>query len=77
VSFSGSRTRPAGAGFRTATRLISLADRLGLPVLALIDTPGAAAAPADEAAGRLTPDDLLARGIVRGVIRAGGDSRSC
>jgi acetyl-CoA carboxylase carboxyl transferase subunit beta len=30
------------AGYRTATRLIRLADRLGLPVLTLVDTPGAA-----------------------------------
>jgi acyl-CoA carboxylase subunit beta len=36
----GTATRPAG--FRTATRLIRLADRLGIPVLTLIDTPGAA-----------------------------------
>jgi acetyl-CoA carboxylase alpha subunit len=39
------------AGFRTATRLLALATRFGRPVLTLIDTPGAAAAPADEAAG--------------------------
>ncbi len=145
-------TPVTAAGFRTATRLISLADRLGVPVLTLIDTPGAAAAPADEAAGvgpaiadllsaiaasqvpitsvvigegvsggalalaspddlwiaedayfavttpelaaailkvsdadvpgvagllRLTPDDLLTRGIVRGIIKAGGDPPSC
>jgi acetyl-CoA carboxylase carboxyl transferase subunit beta len=142
-------TRVAAPGFRTASRLIGLADRLGVPVLTLIDTPGAAAGPADEAAGvgpaiaellicmagsqvpitsvvigegvsggalalaspddlwiaedaylavttpelaaailklgdadvprvagllRLTPDDLLMRGIVRGIIRAGADS---
>ncbi|MFF8604826.1 carboxyl transferase domain-containing protein [Streptomyces sp. NPDC015346] len=36
----GSATRPAG--FRTAARLVRLADRLGIPVLTLIDTPGAA-----------------------------------
>ncbi|MFM9551867.1 MULTISPECIES: carboxyl transferase domain-containing protein [Streptomyces] len=36
----GTATRPAG--YRTATRLIRLADRLGIPVLTLIDTPGAA-----------------------------------
>lgn len=30
------------AGFRTAARIIRLADRLGIPVLTLIDTPGAA-----------------------------------
>jgi acyl-CoA carboxylase subunit beta len=39
------------AGFRTASRLLSLAARLRVPVLTLIDTPGAAAAPEDEAAG--------------------------
>ncbi|MFC4497267.1 carboxyl transferase domain-containing protein [Streptomyces ovatisporus] len=36
----GTATRPAG--FRTAARLIRTADRLGIPVLTLIDTPGAA-----------------------------------
>ncbi|MFF0199616.1 carboxyl transferase domain-containing protein [Streptomyces sp. NPDC005017] len=36
----GTATRPAG--YRTATRLIRLADRLGVPVLTLVDTPGAA-----------------------------------
>ena len=39
------------AGYRTATRLLGLAGRLGLPVLTLIDTPGAAAEPSAEAAG--------------------------
>jgi acetyl-CoA carboxylase carboxyl transferase subunit beta len=39
------------AGFRTATRLVGVAARLSLPVLTLIDTPGAAGQPADEAAG--------------------------
>jgi acetyl-CoA carboxylase carboxyl transferase subunit beta len=37
------------AGFRTAARLVRLADRLALPVLTLVDTPGAAN---DEAAER-------------------------
>ncbi|WP_446047666.1 carboxyl transferase domain-containing protein, partial [Streptomyces olivaceus] len=37
---TGTATRPAG--YRTATRLIQLADRLGIPVLTLVDTPGAA-----------------------------------
>jgi acyl-CoA carboxylase subunit beta len=144
--------RVTAAGFRTVTRLITLADRLAVPVLTLIDTPGAAATPADEAVGvgpaiaellvaiaalqvpitsvvigegvsggalalaspddlwiaedayfavttpelaaailklsdaevpavagmlRLTPDDLLTRGLVRGIIRAGADSSSC
>ncbi|MFI8964927.1 carboxyl transferase domain-containing protein [Streptomyces sp. NPDC053493] len=36
----GGATRPAG--FRTVARLVRLADRLGIPVLTLIDTPGAA-----------------------------------
>jgi acyl-CoA carboxylase subunit beta len=39
------------AGYRTARRLLGLAARFGLPVLTLIDTPGAAARPPDEAAG--------------------------
>src|SRR5690606_6282302 len=46
---TGTRTTPAG--FRTATRLVRLAERLGLPVLTLVDTPGAAADPAAEKAG--------------------------
>ncbi|MFG2787428.1 carboxyl transferase domain-containing protein [Streptomyces sp. NPDC048419] len=37
---TGTPTRPAG--YRTAARLIHLADRLGIPVLTLVDTPGAA-----------------------------------
>jgi acetyl-CoA carboxylase carboxyl transferase subunit beta len=49
VAQTGERTTPAG--FRTATRLLGLAERLRLPVVTLIDTPGAAATPADEAAG--------------------------
>ncbi|MGW7364715.1 carboxyl transferase domain-containing protein [Streptomyces sp. NPDC054841] len=36
----GTATRPAG--YRTAARLVRLADRLGIPVLTLVDTPGAA-----------------------------------
>jgi acetyl-CoA carboxylase carboxyl transferase subunit beta len=37
---AGTATRPAG--YRTAARLIRLADRLRIPVLTLVDTPGAA-----------------------------------
>ncbi|KQV98911.1 acetyl-CoA carboxylase [Streptomyces sp. Root369] len=37
---TGTATRPAG--YRTASRLIRLAERLGIPVLTLVDTPGAA-----------------------------------
>jgi acetyl-CoA carboxylase carboxyl transferase subunit beta len=36
----GTATTPAG--YRTAARVVRLADRLGLPVLTLVDTPGAA-----------------------------------
>jgi acyl-CoA carboxylase subunit beta len=45
----GTRTTPAG--FRTASRLVRLAQRRGLPVLTLVDTPGAAADPVAERAG--------------------------
>ncbi|WP_235865080.1 carboxyl transferase domain-containing protein [Streptomyces cacaoi] len=45
----GTPTRPAG--YRTAVRLLRTADRLGIPVLTLIDTPGAANGPEDERAG--------------------------
>ncbi|MFE6548859.1 carboxyl transferase domain-containing protein [Streptomyces sp. NPDC057746] len=37
---TGAATRPAG--YRTASRLIRLADTLSIPVLTLVDTPGAA-----------------------------------
>ena len=36
------RTATRPAGYRTAARLIRLAERLGIPVLTLVDTPGAA-----------------------------------
>jgi acetyl-CoA carboxylase beta subunit len=49
IAQAGQPTTPAG--FRTATRLMTLAERFKLPVLTLIDTPGAAATPADEANG--------------------------
>lgn len=45
----GTATLPAG--FRTAARLVLLADRLGIPVLTLVDTPGAANDAAAERAG--------------------------
>lgn len=45
----GTPTRPAG--FRTASRLIRLAGRLGIPVLTLVDTPGADNTPAAERSG--------------------------
>ncbi|MFD9220430.1 carboxyl transferase domain-containing protein [Streptomyces sp. NPDC060064] len=40
VAQCGTPTRPAG--YRTAARVVRLADRAGIPVLTLIDTPGAA-----------------------------------
>ncbi|UZJ34140.1 acetyl-CoA carboxylase [Streptomyces endophytica] len=49
VAQCGTATRPAG--FRTAARLVRLADRLGIPVLTLVDTPGAANDAAAERAG--------------------------
>lgn len=41
----------AAAGYRTAIRLIGLAERFDCPILTLIDTPGAASEPGDEADG--------------------------
>ncbi|GAA2965382.1 carboxyl transferase domain-containing protein [Actinokineospora diospyrosa] len=46
---AGTATTPAG--FRTATRLIRLANRVDIPVLTIVDTPGAANDPAAERAG--------------------------
>ena len=49
IAQTGQPTKPAG--FRTATRLVTLAARFRRPVLTLVDTPGASAMPGDEAAG--------------------------
>jgi acetyl-CoA carboxylase carboxyl transferase subunit beta len=49
IAQTGQPSTPAG--FRTAARLLAMAGRFGRPVLTLIDTPGAAAGPGDEAAG--------------------------
>ncbi|TQM82561.1 acetyl-CoA carboxylase carboxyl transferase subunit beta [Saccharothrix saharensis] len=46
---TGTATTPAG--FRTAARLVRLASRFALPVLTLVDTPGAANDAAAERAG--------------------------
>ena len=43
--------RPTPAGFRLAQRAVGLAGRLGLPVVTLVDTPGADPSPAAEADG--------------------------
>ncbi|WP_407555936.1 carboxyl transferase domain-containing protein [Streptomyces sp. Pv4-95] len=61
----GTATRPAG--FRTAARLIRLADRLGIPVLTLVDTPGAANDPEAErsGAGAAIADTFAALASVR------------
>lgn len=50
--------RPRPAGFRLAQRAVTLAGRLGLPVVTLVDTPGADPSPAAE-------DDGLAAEIAR------------
>jgi acyl-CoA carboxylase subunit beta len=43
--------RPTPAGYRLAQRAVGLAGRLGLPLLTLVDTPGADPGPASEAGG--------------------------
>ncbi|HWW54449.1 MAG TPA: carboxyl transferase domain-containing protein [Acidimicrobiales bacterium] len=43
--------RPGPGGYRLAQRAIALAGRLGLPLLTLVDTPGADPSPASEAGG--------------------------
>jgi acetyl-CoA carboxylase carboxyl transferase subunit beta len=43
--------RPTPAGFRLAQRAVGLAGRLGLPVVTLVDTPGADPSPRSEADG--------------------------
>ncbi|GAA4827567.1 acetyl-CoA carboxylase, carboxyltransferase subunit beta [Saccharopolyspora rosea] len=43
---------PAPAGYRKAARLMRLADKLGLPVVALVDTPGAYPGAAAEEQGQ-------------------------
>jgi acetyl-CoA carboxylase carboxyl transferase subunit beta len=46
--------RPTPDGFRLATRAYRLASRLGLPVVSLVDTPGADPGPASEREGIAT-----------------------
>ena len=46
---SGAPGRPGPLGFRLAQRVIALAGRLGLPLLTLVDTPGADPGPVSEA----------------------------
>jgi acetyl-CoA carboxylase alpha subunit len=45
------RGAPVPAGYRLAQRAFALAGKLGLPVVTLVDTPGADAAPGSESGG--------------------------
>ncbi|SBU89610.1 acetyl-CoA carboxylase carboxyl transferase subunit beta [Streptomyces sp. Ncost-T6T-1] len=68
VAQCGTPTRPAG--YRAAARTIRLADRLGVPVLTLVDTPGAANdAEAERAgAGAAIADTFAAIAAARGPV---------
>jgi acetyl-CoA carboxylase carboxyl transferase subunit beta len=68
VAQCGTPTRPAG--YRTAARVVRLADRLGVPVLTLIDTPGAAndAAAERAGAGAAIADAFAAMAQARGPL---------
>lgn len=50
-AFGDAAAKPGPGAFRLAQRAIRLADRLGCPVVTLIDTPGADPSPGSEAAG--------------------------
>jgi acetyl-CoA carboxylase alpha subunit len=50
-AFGDASAKQGPDAFRLAQRALRLADRLGLPVLTLIDTPGADPSPGSEAAG--------------------------
>jgi acetyl-CoA carboxylase alpha subunit len=50
-AFGDASAKQGPGAFRLAQRALRLADRLGLPVLTLIDTPGADPSPGSEAAG--------------------------
>ena len=49
--FGDATAKPGPGAFLLAQRALRLADRLGLPVLTLIDTPGADPSPGSEAGG--------------------------
>src|SRR5487761_796983 len=68
-SFGDAAAKPGPGAFRLAQRALRLADRLGLPVLTLIDTPGADPSPSAEAAGLAgeIARTLLAMAELRGV----------
>jgi acyl-CoA carboxylase subunit beta len=57
--------RPGPAAYRLARRAIGLADRIGLPLLTLIDTPGAEPGPAAERDGIATEIAATIRAMVR------------
>lgn len=57
--------RPAPAGFRLAQRAVGLAGRLGLPVVTLVDTPGADPSPAAEGEGQAAEIARTLRGLSR------------
>jgi len=56
---------PHPEGYRKAQRLFALAERLGLPVVTLVDTPGAFPGPASEERG-------VAEAIARSIMQMSG-----
>jgi acyl-CoA carboxylase subunit beta len=58
--------RPSPAGYRLARRALALADRLRLPVLTLVDTPGADPSPEAEIGG-IVPEIARTFGAMAGV----------
>ena len=66
VSQSGECT--SAAGYRTAARLVRLADRMRVPVLTLIDSPGADGSAAGEEAGVGTAIAMLLRAIAEATV---------
>jgi acetyl-CoA carboxylase alpha subunit len=58
-------SRPGPAAYRLARRAIGLADRIGLPLLTLIDTPGAEPGPAAERGGIAAEIAATLRSMVR------------
>jgi acyl-CoA carboxylase subunit beta len=68
-AFGDAAAKPGPGAFRLAQRALRLADRLGLPVLTLIDTPGADPSPGAEAAGLAgeIAHTLLAMAELRGA----------
>jgi acetyl-CoA carboxylase carboxyl transferase subunit beta len=58
----------SAAGYRTATRLVKLAEKLRLPVLTLIDSPGADGSAAGEAAGVGGAIAMLLQGVAEATV---------